>query len=116
MSEKADEYWRHVDLYVGGTEHATGHLIYSRFWNKVLHDYNVSCEEEPYQKLINQGMIQGRSNFVYRVNELRHGQAALEYVLALASLLVVVGILWGLVVAAERHARRSEALVTSDSP
>ena len=70
VSEKADEYWRHVDLYVGGTEHATGHLIYSRFWNKVLHDYNVSCEEEPYQKLINQGMIQGRSNFVYRVNEL----------------------------------------------
>ena len=55
---------------MGGTEHATGHLIYSRFWNKVLHDYNVSCEEEPYQKLINQGMIQGRSNFVYRVNEL----------------------------------------------
>ena len=70
VSKKADEYWRHVDLYVGGTEHATGHLIYSRFWNKVLHDYGVSCEEEPFQKLINQGMIQGRSNFVYRVNEL----------------------------------------------
>ncbi len=70
VSEKADEYWRHVDLYVGGTEHATGHLIYSRFWNKVLHDYGVSCEEEPFQKLINQGMIQGRSNFVYRANEL----------------------------------------------
>ena len=70
VSEKADAYWRHVDLYVGGTEHATGHLIYSRFWNKVLHDYGVSCEEEPFQKLINQGMIQGRSNFVYRVNEL----------------------------------------------
>ena len=62
-----DEYWRHVDLYVGGTEHATGHLIYSRFWNKFLHDYGYSCEEEPFQKLINQGMIQGRSNFVYRV-------------------------------------------------
>ena len=70
VSKDADEYWRHVDLYVGGTEHATGHLIYSRFWNKFLHDYNVSCEEEPFQKLINQGMIQGRSNFVYRVNEL----------------------------------------------
>lgn len=70
VSKEADEYWRHVDLYVGGTEHATGHLIYSRFWNKFLHDYNVSCEEEPFQKLINQGMIQGRSNFVYRVNEL----------------------------------------------
>ena len=70
VSKAADEYWRHVDLYVGGTEHATGHLIYSRFWNKFLHDYGVSCEEEPFQKLINQGMIQGRSNFVYRVNEL----------------------------------------------
>ena len=70
VSKKADEYWRHVDLYVGGTEHATGHLIYSRFWNKFLHDYGVSCEEEPFQKLINQGMIQGRSNFVYRVGEL----------------------------------------------
>jgi leucyl-tRNA synthetase len=66
----ANEYWRHVDLYVGGTEHATGHLIYSRFWNKFLYDLGVSCEEEPFQKLINQGMIQGRSNFVYRVNEL----------------------------------------------
>ena len=70
VGKEADEYWRHVDLYVGGTEHATGHLIYSRFWNKFLHDYGVSCEEEPFQKLINQGMIQGRSNFVYRVNEL----------------------------------------------
>ena len=70
VSKAADEYWRHVDLYVGGTEHATGHLIYSRFWNKFLHDYGVSCEEEPFQKLVNQGMIQGRSNFVYRVNEL----------------------------------------------
>ncbi len=70
VSKEADEYWRHVDLYVGGTEHATGHLIYSRFWNKFLHDYGYSCEEEPFQKLINQGMIQGRSNFVYRVNEL----------------------------------------------
>ncbi len=70
VSPEADGYWRHVDLYVGGTEHATGHLIYSRFWNKVLHDYGVSCEEEPFQKLVNQGMIQGRSNFVYRVNNL----------------------------------------------
>ncbi len=70
VSQKVDEYWRHVDLYVGGTEHATGHLIYSRFWNKFLFDQGVSCEEEPFQKLINQGMIQGRSNFVYRVNEL----------------------------------------------
>ncbi len=70
VSPEADNYWRHVDLYVGGTEHATGHLIYSRFWNKFLHDLGVSVEEEPFQKLINQGMIQGRSNFVYRVNEL----------------------------------------------
>ena len=63
-----DNYWQNVDLYVGGTEHATGHLIYSRFWNKFLHDYGYSCKEEPFQKLINQGMIQGRSNFVYRDN------------------------------------------------
>ncbi|MFQ7113030.1 leucine--tRNA ligase [Hallella bergensis] len=70
ISRSAAEYWRHVDLYVGGTEHATGHLIYSRFWNKFLYDLGVSCEEEPFQKLINQGMIQGRSNFVYRVEEL----------------------------------------------
>ncbi len=70
VSKEADEYWKHVDLYVGGTEHATGHLIYSRFWNKFLHDLGVSTEEEPFQKLVNQGMIQGRSNFVYRVNEL----------------------------------------------
>lgn len=70
VCHSAGEYWRHVDLYVGGTEHATGHLIYSRFWNKFLFDQGVSCEEEPFQKLINQGMIQGRSNFVYRVNEL----------------------------------------------
>ena len=69
VSKEADEYWQNVDLYVGGTEHATGHLIYSRFWNKFLHDYEVSCKEEPFQKLVNQGMIQGRSNFVYRVNE-----------------------------------------------
>ena len=69
VSQKADEYWQNVDLYVGGTEHATGHLIYSRFWNKFLHDYGVSCKEEPFQKLVNQGMIQGRSNFVYRDNE-----------------------------------------------
>ena len=68
VSREADDYWQNVDLYVGGTEHATGHLIYSRFWNKFLHDYGVSCKEEPFQKLVNQGMIQGRSNFVYRVN------------------------------------------------
>ncbi len=68
VSKEADEYWQNVDLYVGGTEHATGHLIYSRFWNKFLFDLGVSCKEEPYQKLVNQGMIQGRSNFVYRVN------------------------------------------------
>ena len=70
VGRPAAEYWRHVDLYVGGTEHATGHLIYSRFWNKFLFDLGVSCEEEPFQKLINQGMIQGRSNLVYRVEEL----------------------------------------------
>ena len=68
VSPEADQYWRNVDLYVGGTEHATGHLIYSRFWNKFLFDLGVSCEEEPFKKLVNQGMIQGRSNFVYRVN------------------------------------------------
>lgn len=70
VSKDIDAYWKHVDLYVGGTEHATGHLIYSRFWNKFLFDQGVSCEEEPFQKLVNQGMIQGRSNFVYRVGEL----------------------------------------------
>lgn len=68
VSKAKDEYWRNVDLYIGGTEHATGHLIYSRFWNKFLFDINVSCEDEPFKKLINQGMIQGRSNFVYRIN------------------------------------------------
>lgn len=67
VSKAKDEYWRNVDLYIGGTEHATGHLIYSRFWNKFLFDINISCEDEPFQKLINQGMIQGRSNFVYRL-------------------------------------------------
>ena len=66
VSKEVDEYWQNVDLYVGGTEHATGHLIYSRFWNKFLFDCGVSCKEEPFQKLVNQGMIQGRSNFVYR--------------------------------------------------
>ncbi|WP_108821113.1 leucine--tRNA ligase [Dysgonomonas sp. Marseille-P4361] len=68
VSKNNDEYWRNVDLYIGGTEHATGHLIYSRFWNKFLFDLGVSCEDEPFKKLINQGMIQGRSNFVYRIN------------------------------------------------
>ena len=67
VSEKADHYWRNVDLYVGGTEHATGHLIYSRFWNKFLYDRGYVCEDEPFLKLINQGMIQGRSNFVYLI-------------------------------------------------
>ncbi len=75
VSPEADEYWQNVDLYVGGTEHATGHLIYSRFWNKFLHDYGVSRKEEPFQKLINQGMIQGRSNFVYRINSDDHSKA-----------------------------------------
>ena len=67
VSKEADEYWRDVDLYIGGTEHATGHLIYSRFWNKFLYDLGYVCEKEPFKKLINQGMIQGRSNFVYRI-------------------------------------------------
>jgi len=69
VSNAADEYWRNVDLYVGGSEHATGHLIYSRFWNKFLYDCGYSCEEEPFKKLVNQGMIQGRSNFVYRIED-----------------------------------------------
>ena len=69
LSKEAAEYWQSVDLYVGGTEHATGHLIYSRFWNKFLFDLGVSVKEEPFQKLINQGMIQGRSNFVYRIKD-----------------------------------------------
>ena len=69
VSHEANDYWRQVDLYVGGTEHATGHLIYSRFWNKFLYDYNYVCEAEPFRKLVNQGMIQGRSNFVYRIKE-----------------------------------------------
>ena len=67
VGKEADEYWRDVDLYIGGTEHATGHLIYSRFWNKFLYDLGYVCEKEPFRKLINQGMIQGRSNFVYRI-------------------------------------------------
>ncbi|MPQ48691.1 leucine--tRNA ligase [Marinifilum sp. N1E240] len=67
VSKEANEYWQDVDLYIGGTEHATGHLIYSRFWNKFLFDINEVCKDEPFKKLINQGMIQGRSNFVYRV-------------------------------------------------
>ncbi len=67
VSREANEYWRNVDLYVGGIEHATGHLIYSRFWNKFLYDLGYICEDEPFKKLVNQGMIQGRSNFVYRI-------------------------------------------------
>ena len=69
VSEKAASYWQNVDLYVGGSEHATGHLIYSRFWNKFLFDLGISKKEEPFKKLVNQGMIQGRSNFVYRIKE-----------------------------------------------
>jgi leucyl-tRNA synthetase len=67
VSEEANKYWENVDLYIGGTEHATGHLIYSRFWNKFLYDMGIVCKDEPFKKLINQGMIQGRSNFVYRI-------------------------------------------------
>ncbi len=69
VSKQANEYWRNVDLYIGGTEHATGHLIYSRFWNKFLYDMGYVCEDEPFRKLVNQGMIQGRSNFVYRIKD-----------------------------------------------
>ena len=69
VDKDTDAYWQNVDLYVGGTEHATGHLIYSRFWNKFLFDCGVSCMEEPFKKLVNQGMIQGRSNFVYRIKD-----------------------------------------------
>ena len=69
VSAEADAYWRNVDLYIGGTEHATGHLIYSRFWNKFLYDLGTVVEDEPFRKLINQGMIQGRSNFVYRIKD-----------------------------------------------
>ncbi|HJV78933.1 MAG TPA: leucine--tRNA ligase [Paludibacter sp.] len=69
VSPEANQYWRNVDLYIGGTEHATGHLVYSRFWNKFLYDLGVVCEDEPFKKLVNQGMIQGRSNFVYRIKD-----------------------------------------------
>ncbi|MDE6927483.1 MAG: leucine--tRNA ligase [Muribaculaceae bacterium] len=69
VSKDANEYWQNVDLYIGGTEHATGHLIYSRFWNKFLYDLGAVCRDEPFGKLINQGMIQGRSNFVYRIKD-----------------------------------------------
>ena len=69
VGPEADAYWQNVDLYIGGSEHATGHLIYSRFWNKFLFDLGTSCKEEPFQKLVNQGMIQGRSNFVYRIKD-----------------------------------------------
>ena len=75
VGREADEYWQNVDLYVGGTEHATGHLIYSRFWDKFLFDCGCSCKDEPYEKLVNQGMIQGRSNFVYRFNSDDHSKA-----------------------------------------
>ncbi|HCY00252.1 MAG TPA: leucine--tRNA ligase, partial [Bacteroidales bacterium] len=66
VSKEANEYWENVDLYIGGTEHATGHLVYSRFWNKFLYDLGHVCKNEPFKKLINQGMVQGRSSFVYR--------------------------------------------------
>ena len=69
VGREANEYWRSVDLYLGGSEHATGHLIYSRFWNKFLYDLGIVCEDEPFRKLVNQGMIQGRSNFVYRIKD-----------------------------------------------
>lgn len=69
VSPEANAYWQDVDLYIGGTEHATGHLIYSRFWNKFLFDLGLVCKDEPFKKLINQGMIQGRSNFVYRIKD-----------------------------------------------
>jgi len=69
VSKESNDYWEQVDLYVGGTEHATGHLIYSRFWNKFLYDLGLICKDEPFKKLINQGMIQGRSNFVYRIKD-----------------------------------------------
>src|SRR5574344_2576473 len=75
VDPQVNSYWQNVDLYVGGTEHATGHLIYSRFWNKFLFDYGYSCQEEPFHKLVNQGMIQGRSNFVYRINDDDHDKA-----------------------------------------
>ena len=69
VAPEKNAYWRHVDLYVGGAEHATGHLIYSRFWNKFLFDLGLIVEDEPFRKLVNQGMIQGRSNFVYRIKD-----------------------------------------------
>lgn len=69
VGKEADEYWQNVDLYIGGSEHATGHLIYSRFWDEFLFDLGISCKDEPFQKLVNQGMIQGRSNFVYRIKD-----------------------------------------------
>lgn len=72
VSQEANRYWKNVDLYIGGSEHATGHLIYARFWNKFLCDIGIASEQEPFQKLINQGMIQGRSNFVFRLNAINY--------------------------------------------
>ena len=69
FSKEANNYWQNVDLYIGGAEHATGHLIYSRFWNKFLFDLGIACKDEPFQKMVNQGMIQGRSSLAYRVNK-----------------------------------------------
>ena len=80
-SKEAVEYWKAVDLYIGGSEHATGHLLYSRFWNKFLKDLGYTKEEEPFKKLINQGMIQGRSSFVYRIND-ENGKPTNTYVSA----------------------------------
>ena len=80
VGTEANEYWRNVDLYIGGTEHATGHLIYSRFWNKFLFDLGIVCEDEPFKKIINQGMIQGRSNFVYRIKNTETNQNAPVFV------------------------------------
>ncbi|MCK4664116.1 MAG: leucine--tRNA ligase [Bacteroidales bacterium] len=74
VSKEANNYWQDVDLYMGGTEHATGHLIYSRFWNKFLYDIGIVCKDEPFKKLVNQGMIQGRSNFVYRLNVRKYAE------------------------------------------
>jgi leucyl-tRNA synthetase len=73
VDKDTQEYWENVDLYIGGSEHATGHLLYSRFWNKVLFDLGIVNQQEPFKKLINQGMIQGRSNFVYRINIVDYG-------------------------------------------
>jgi leucyl-tRNA synthetase len=85
VSKEKEQYWRNVDLYIGGAEHGTGHLLYSRFWNKVLYDLGYISSPEPFQKMINQGMIQGRSNFVYKVlyKEAQAHKRLAEYLLPL---------------------------------